>query len=232
MAKSKEVVKQDTPEKARAKLLMKYYEKFSKPARHTLHDRALKIRAVGLEGTKAILACGRFLEDVREQIQSSNLKQGEKTQSFVRWLKLEGIGISVASAYNWMRFYDYANRFGTGIVQRLGIKMLTGTSGKDVAQRLISAGELTPSQEKNLAEEIKREGKSKKAVKVEKKKLLTKSVKAVFSEAKKSIRTVVTNRIQDATAQERAVVLFVRDLLKGMGITQMVVVNKKDLPTE
>ena len=232
MAKSKAVAKQDTPEKARAKLLMKYYEKFSKPTRHTLHDRALKIRAVGLEGTKAILACGRFLDDVREQISKSNIKAGEKTQSFVRWLKLEGIGISVASAYNWMRFYEYANKYGVGIVQRLGIKMLTGTSGKDVAQKLIAAGELTPAQERNLADELKREGKSKKAVKTEKKKLLTKSVKAVFTDAKRSIRTVVTHRLQDATAQERAVVLFVRDLLKSMGISQMVVVNKKDIPTE
>jgi len=219
--------------KHRAKILVKFYGKLPRPIGQMLHDRAKRIRLIGLQGTKAILAAGRYLTEVRSGVYHLKIKSKLQSDTFVNWLKLEGIGISVATAYNWIRFYEYAQEYGVGIVNRLGIKMLTGATHKVVARQLIAAGELTPKKEKELADKIKTEVKTTKTVSRERKKLLTKSLKAVFEECRRMIHTSVTNRVTNADKQVRAVVSLCNDLLKDAGAhKEFVVVNRKDIPSE
>ena len=213
---------------------MKFYGKLPRPVGQLLHDRAKRIRLIGLQGTKAILAAGRYLTEVRSGLSKLRAKTGQaKTDTFVSWLKLEGIGISVATAYNWIRFYQYAQEYGASVVGRIGIKMLTGSTHKAVARQLIPAGELKPAQERELAEQIKTGVKTTKALSRERKKLLTKSIKSVFSEARRGIHTVVTHHLTNADKQVRAIVSLCNELLKDAGAhKEYVVMSRKDLPTE
>lgn len=215
MAKEAKQVEKLTPEQARVKTMKKFYAAIARPVANVMHLNAKRIRLVGLEGMKAIMTCGKLLTEVRESLDKGVKANQEKV--FGNWLKLEGMGFSLASAYNWMRVYDYARRYGVGMVSRLGVKVLTGASHIIVAKRLQASGELSPGQEQTLAKEIKRQVSVHKATKSTRKKLMKRTIKSVFAEAKAMVRTIVNLKETDADAQVRQVVSFCRDMLKEIG---------------